>query len=216
MAPTKPNILVLITRLFCVPIKRPGLDLTSIDAVGSLFTIDPILRDFVEYVTSSDAFHEGSSWNPGQVNYKQATSRRTDFQLPVSLREFQSDLMPYMDTLPTRVSMLAPIRAEDFDAKGRRRASFLCTNQPEPVQELTSGSRWLRSQGYDNLRDVFMRTKNETVSWLSLVHGLNVPTKTVSTDELQALVEVLGDGEWVKAITVRVDTSHWPGQARTI
>ena len=213
MNPIKPNILILITRLFCVPIKRPGLDLTSIDAVGSIFTIDPILKDFVEYVTASSDFPEGSTWNPGQVNYKQTTRRRMDFQLPVSLREFQSDLMPYMDTLPTRPSLLAPIRAEDFDARGRRRAAFLCTNQPEPVHVVTEGGRWLRAQGYDNLRDLFLRNKNETVEWLSLVHSLGIPTKALSTAELGALVDVIGDGSWVKGITVSVDTSHWPGQS---
>jgi len=212
MAPIKPNILILIARLFCVPIKRPGLDLTSLDAVGSLFTIDLILKDFVEYVTSSDAFHEGSSWNPGQVNYRELGRRRLDFHLPVSLREFQSDLMPYMDTLPTRISTLSPIRAEDFDSKGRRRAVFLAGGTPEGVHVVTEGGRWLRSCGYDNLRDLFHRTKNETVEWLSLVHSLGIPTKALSSDEMCFLIEIIGDGPWVKAITVRVDTSFWPGQ----
>lgn len=206
----KPNLLILITRLFCSPVKQPGAALTGAHAVGSTYTIDPILRDFVEYVTVSDAFPEGSSWNPGQATYKIGAHKHLVFHLPVSLREFVSDLAPFMDTLPTRISTLAPIRAEDFDAKGRRRAVFLCGGIPKAVQELTPGSQWLRSQGYDNLRDLFLRTKNETEEWLSIVHSLGIPTKSVSTAELQALVEIFGDGSWVKGITVRVDVSFWP------
>ena len=212
MSPLKPNLLVLITRLFCSPVKQPGAALTGAHAVGSTYTIDPILRDFVEYVTVSDAFPEGSSWNPGQVSYKIGAYKHLVFHLPVSLREFVSDLVPFMDALPTRISTLSPIRADDFDAKGRRRAAFLCTNQPEPVQEPTSGSRWLRSCGYDNLRDLFQRTKNDTLEWLSLVHSLGVPTKALSTAEMGLLIDCLGDGPWLKAVTVRVDTSFWPGQ----
>lgn len=216
MNPIKPNILVLITRLFCKPIKRPGVDVNSIEAVGSIFTIDPILQDFVEYVTAASDFPEGSSWNPGQINYSVVGRRRRDFQLPVSLREFQGDLMLHMDTLPTSPSLLAPIRAEDFDDRGRRRAVFLAGSTPQQVRRLTEGSWWLRVLGYDNLRDMFMRNKNETVEWLSLVHSMGIPTKVVSAAELGALIEVLGDGEWVKGITVSVDTSHWPGQTRQI
>jgi hypothetical protein len=216
MNPIKPNILILITRLFCIPQKQPGIDRTGPDAVGSVFSIDPILKDFVEYVTASSDFPEGSAWNPGQVHYKVSARRHMDFQLPVSLREFQSDLMLHMDTLPTRPSLLAPIRAEDFDARGRRRAVFLCTQQPEGVHVVTSGGKWLRSCGYDTLRDLFLRTKNETVEWLKLVHSLGIPTKALSTAELGALVDVLGDGGWVKGITVSVDTSFWPGQVARI
>ena len=209
MLPLKPNLLVLITRLFCSPVKQPGAALTGAHAVGSTYTIDPILRDFVEYVTVSDAFPEGSSWNPGQVSYKIGAYKHLVFHLPVSLREFVSDLMPFLDALPTRISTLSPIRADDFDAKGRRRALFLCTHAPEGVQELTPASEWLRSMGYDSLRDLFSKTKNETERWLSLVHGLNIPTKALSSDEMCFLIEIIGDGPWVKAITVRVDTSFW-------
>ena len=216
MSPLKPNLLVLITRLFCSPVKQPGAALTGPHAVGSTYTIDPILRDFVEYVTVSDAFPEGSSWNPGQVTYKIGAYKHLVFHLPVSLREFVSDLAPFLDALPTRISTLSPIRVEDFDARGRRRAVFLCTNQPKPVQELTPASEWLCSQGYDSLRDLFSKTKNETERWLSLVHGLNIPTKPLSSEEMSALIDVVGDGRWTRAVTVRVDTSSWPGQVARV
>lgn len=216
MYPLKPNLLVLITRLFCSPVKQPGAALTGPHAVGSTYTVDPILRDFVEYVTVSDAFPDGSSWNPGQVTYKIGAYKHLVFYLPVSLREFVSDLYIFTDTLPTRLNPLHPINAEHFDSKGRRRASFLCTGTPEPVRELTSGAQWLRSLGYDNLRDLFTHTKNETEEWLSLVHSLGIPTKALSSDEMCFLIEIIGDGPWVKAITVRVDTSFWPGQRARI
>lgn len=216
MSPLKPNLLVLITRLFCSPVKRPGAALTGAHAVGSTYTIDPILRDFVEYVTVSDAFPEGSSWNPGQVTYKIGAYKHLVFHLPVSLREFVSDLYIFADGLPTWLNPLHPVNANHFDAKGRRRAAFLCGDIPKAVQELTPASEWLRSQGYDSLRDLFSKTKNETERWLLLVHGLNIPTKPLSSDEMCFLIEIIGDGRWVKAVTVRVDTSSWPGQAARI
>lgn len=214
MNPIKPNLLVLITRLFCRPVKHPGADLTSPHAVGSLFTIDPILRDFVVYVTAASDFPEGSTWNPGQATHRSVGRRHLEFHLPVSLRDFQSDLTLHMDELQRRPQSLAPLRAQDFYAKGKLRTTFDVPR--ESHLEFTPGSEWLRAIGYTNLRDLFQKTRNETVDWLSLVHTLGVPTKPLSTAEMGFLIDCVGDGHWLKGITVSVDTSSWPGQAARI
>lgn len=210
----RPNILILITRLFCVPVRHPGHGQATITRVGSIFTTHNILKDFVNYVTADADFPEGSCWNPGQISYREVAHHRIEFLLPVSLRDFHSDLMPYMDFTPVQTPSINPVRECDFDKLGRRRATFLASSSesmvhPRSVALRTSASEWIHDCGYDNLRDMFSQTKNETEEWLGLVHALNVTTNPVSPEEIRCLIEILGDGPWVKGILVLIDTSVW-------
>ena len=179
-----------------------------------MFTTYNILKDFVDHVTADVDFPEGSCWNPGQMSYREIARRRIEFLLPVSLRDFHSDLMPYMDSTTAQTSMINPIREQDFDKRGRRRATWLADSSesliPQSVALRTSASEWLHDCGYDNLRDLLSQTKNETEEWLGLVHALGVATSAVSPEELSCLIEIIGDGPWVKGILVSIDTSVWP------
>lgn len=203
-----PLITILATRLFCRRTTRPGQAQTGDGSVGSMYYVDPLLKDFVTYCTQTGPFNECATWNPGQISHKIIARNQLEFLLPVSLRGFCEDLKPFMYGPQMQSVTLSPINPEDFDSRGRRRATFLSGGSRAMILRETDSSKWVRAWGYDSLSDMAIQRKNECTEWLTQVRWVGVPTKVVSSEELQWLIDTVGDGGWVKGITVGVD-SRW-------
>lgn len=201
--------------MLCRPTKSPGISRAGLDSLGSMFTIDPILKDFVLNVTDPE-------YVPMQEPFTVSRRNHLRFHLPVELVGFQDDLVKFMYGPQLIPSPLKPIRHQDFDLRGRPRAVFLCDPGPRPkfssegilLEEVleSESSKWLRSHGYNDLSDLLIRNKNDALAWFQMVRQLNLPTKPLSLEEMEKLIEHLGDGSWVKGLTVSIDTTNWPGK----
>jgi hypothetical protein len=118
--------------------------------------------------------------------------------------------MPNFDALESERDLLYPLRATEFDKHGRARASFLCTSTPARVyRRLTSAAEVIRDDGHGSLRDMVSANRHQVMQWLRIVRGLDILTKTVSSEEMTALEECLGSGDWQRGLTLRIDTSQW-------
>jgi len=201
---------ILISRLFCAPSSIPGSTSSMDPVTGSMYTVSPILEDFVTHL----AMRDPPDFVPGQklyIDHYVRHARVLRFSLPVHLRGFTRDLLSNFDSLEREKTFLYPLRATEFDDRGRKRTLWLAPsagahNQNAP---LTPSAEFIASLGYPCLRELITAHRHTVIDWLKIVRGLGVRTNPMSSEEVSALEECLGSGDWQKGITMRIDSSLW-------
>lgn len=93
----------------------------------------------------------------------------------------------------------------------RLRATFLAGSTEGVVRRRRTDSQlWLESYGADGLKEIISRHKTAVSDWLDTVRMMGLRTRAVASSEMDHLRDCLGDGNWVRGITVGIDTSQWP------
>jgi hypothetical protein len=74
----------------------------------------------------------------------------------------------------------------------------------------SAAQEWIEAQGWHELMSMIYADRAFIIEWFELCAQLGVQTKSVSSVEMDWLRDIIGGGQWEKAVTVSIDTSGWP------
>lgn len=299
-----PAIAVLAARLFCRPAVTPGVARSGADGIGYTYSIDPLFREFVDFLSSD---FEETSMSVGQSNHIVIRNKHLMFYLPTPLRGFTTSLRGFFSGPEHVLSANRIMRAHDYmgsgsvgrgalgdDEKGldpgkmrrqyrdrypavvktweesakidkaawdhvhglttvnekdsvhrdegrgkidlsgipvvgwiamgmmaaatpqkrilaRPRQSWMGGYNDGHYKRIKSASQeWIEAQGWNELMSMIYADRAFIIEWFELCAQLGVQTKGMSSAEMDWLRDIIGGGQWEKAVTVNIDTSGWP------
>lgn len=169
------------------------------------FSLPPILRPFNSDLTP---FFDGPVMEPLTVGADEDYKRAHEYiyARPPAPRVDLKD--PVFKGLAKKVQREYP---KDRVIVNRLRATFLAGSTEGVVRRRRTDSQlWLESYGADGLKEIISRHKTAVSDWLDTVRMMGLRTRAVASSEMDHLRDCLGDGNWVRGITVGIDTSQWP------
>lgn len=93
----------------------------------------------------------------------------------------------------------------------RPRQSFMSGYSEGNYKRVKSASQeWIEAQGWHELMPMIYADRAFIIEWFELCAQLGVQTKSMSSAEMDWLRDIIGGGQWEKAVTVSIDTSGWP------
>lgn len=311
-----PAIAVLAARLFCRPAVTPGVARSGADGIGYTYSIDPLFKEFVDFLSSD---FEETSMSVGQSNHIVVRNKHLMFYLPTPLRGFTTSLRGFFSGPEHVLSANRIMRAHDYmgsgsvgrgalgndekgfdpDAKNSRmwrqgtpdgaslarrqyrdnypaviesaeidkdawdhvhglsrvddntgvhrdegrgkidlsaipvvgwiamgmmaaatpqkrilarpRQSWMGGYNDGHYKRIKSASQeWIEAQGWNELMPMIYADRAFIIEWFELCAQLGVQTKGMSSAEMDWLRDIIGGGQWEKAVTVNIDTSGWP------
>lgn len=299
-----PAIAVLAARLFCRPAVTPGVARAGADGIGYTYTIDPLFKEFVDFLSSD---FEETSMSVGQSNHIVIRSKHLMFYLPTPLRGFTTGLQGFFSGPEYVLSANKIMRAHDYLGSGsvgrgalgndevgvearalrrqyrdnypavaqtwnesaeidkaawdhvhglsridekdgvhrdegrgkidlsaipvvgwiamgmmaaatpqkrilaRPRQSWMGGYNDGHYKRIKSASQeWIEAQGWNELMPMIYADRAFIIEWFELCAQLGVQTKGMSSAEMDWLRDIIGGGQWEKAVTVNIDTSGWP------
>lgn len=267
-----PAIAVLAARLFCRSAVTPGVARSGADGIGYTYSIDPLFKEFVDFLSSD---FEETSMSMGQSNHIVIRNKHLMFYLPTPLRGFTTSLQGFFSGPEYVLSANRIMRAHDYMGSGsvgrgalgndevmfdrrawrgrrldtvadnnsvhrdegrgkidlsaipvvgwmaaatpqkrilaRPRQSWMGGYNDGHYKRIKSASQeWIEAQGWNELMLMIYADRAFIIEWFELCAQLGVRTKGMSSAEMDWLRDIIGGGQWEKAVTVNIDTSGWP------